>query len=401
MQDGSQSNSGQDRLNTLGWSLRELSLVLDHLEAAEKASKAPTRREFARWPFRRVSIPVVLTHPGGTQASLRLASRNISRGGISLLHTGFLHPGSACRLTIPRADGGVSDVDGIVKRCVHKRGILHEIGITFKRNVHLRDFIAFQPSAEFYSLERVTPETLRGTLLLVDHSEVDTCIARHFLRETQMEVVHVTSAEQALAKIGQGLLPAVAMCDADLADMRGAAFVRHLRESGFSTPAIITTSDAMAIMKEGGCDIPSTYLLVKPLTHDSLLRTLAECLLVRDSAEQAAASTDVAALPEHLTSRLRGMVANYARDIWARMQADDVPGALALVGKLRGFAPSLGLTAIGTAADNAMVLASAPPGEVQRALRTLIDQCQRDLGGLSGLTDDAPASGGASSRLSA
>lgn len=376
MSDSAQNNSANARVNTLGWSQRELNLVLDHLEAADRAATGGThRREFARWPFRKAVVPVLLTHPGGTQSTLKLACRNISRGGISLLHNGYIYPGSAVRLTLPRSDGGFSDVDGVIKRCVHRRGVLHEIGVAFKRPIHLRDYLILQPTTEFYSLERVTPESIKGKLLLVEDSHLDVSIIKHLLRQTSLQIKHVETVRDADEVVSSEEI-SIILCDAGLPDERGTVWLQRLRERGCQVPAIITSADTMAMMRENAWQMRGVYPLPKPVSQEALLRTLAECLLLTDATN--AVKTEHEQLPDHLTERLRGMLANYVTQLKERIEQGDVEGAMVTALMIKGAAPSLGLPGIAQSAETA-VAQSGPPVQLLAHFKALVTQCEREL----------------------
>src|SRR5262245_25079873 len=112
-----------ERPNTLGLQPRSLDALLDHLDDPEDP-KAVARREFVRWPFRRTTIHISIFHPGGSMVSLKLACRNLSRGGLALLHNAYVHPGSPCRVELPTLSGVFDRVEGVIQRCAHRRGTL-------------------------------------------------------------------------------------------------------------------------------------------------------------------------------------------------------------------------------------------------------------------------------------
>lgn len=53
------------RLNTVGLSERELHSLWADLDREGETSTAPFKREFARWPFRRLTVAAEITHPAG------------------------------------------------------------------------------------------------------------------------------------------------------------------------------------------------------------------------------------------------------------------------------------------------------------------------------------------------
>src|SRR5687768_12470301 len=76
--------------------------ILDKLDKLQSAE--PFERSDERFPYRRRGVELEVEHIGGTSSRLRVWTRNLSAGGISLLHGSFVHPGSRCELTLPRRD---------------------------------------------------------------------------------------------------------------------------------------------------------------------------------------------------------------------------------------------------------------------------------------------------------
>lgn len=121
------------RSNTLGLSRLALEEVHATLDAADSRVERDDARAYARVPVRGGAIAVCLEHPGGTTAELLMAGRNLSRGGVSLLHSGFVHAGTKCIVRLPLGVDRVVSFPGEVVRCTHRGGQLHEIGVKFAR----------------------------------------------------------------------------------------------------------------------------------------------------------------------------------------------------------------------------------------------------------------------------
>ena len=99
-----------ERPNTIGMEAHHLDVLLNHLDTPAD-NKANTNRTYARWPFRRTAIKVNIFHPGGSEVSLKLACRNLSRGGVGVLHTAYIHPGSTCTVELPNETGSCDRID--------------------------------------------------------------------------------------------------------------------------------------------------------------------------------------------------------------------------------------------------------------------------------------------------
>ncbi len=67
--------------------------------------------------------------------------RNLSVGGISVLHGGFLYPGTACVITLRAVDGEQVRAAGMVVRCRCVHGRAHEVNIHFDEPIEIDDFV--------------------------------------------------------------------------------------------------------------------------------------------------------------------------------------------------------------------------------------------------------------------
>ena len=173
------------RPNTLGLRGRDLANLLDEFDIADPIGNS--QRDFVRWPFRYASLTVKLIHPGGNATSIRVACRNLSRGGMSLLHSAYLHPGTRCTVFLPHPALGEVPIDGWVVRCTHRSGMVHELGIAFSKHLDVRIFVPTLRN-DMFTLERVDPALLAGTLLYVDDCENSLKIFEHHLRDSALNI---------------------------------------------------------------------------------------------------------------------------------------------------------------------------------------------------------------------
>lgn len=365
-----------ERPNTLGLGQRELGVLLDMIDALDGGRK-PVRREFARWPFRQTGVMFSIEHPGGSSTSLKLACRNLSRGGISLLHSGFIHPGSRCRVVLPRQTGGTVEVTGEIKRCQHRQGTLHEFGIRFDKPINLGDFVGGNNREDFFSMELVKPETLKGRLLHVEDCELDATIVRHYLRETSIQTELVTNGTDAVNKSTENY--DIILCDWRLPDILGTEVVSRLRALDVSAPVIVVTSDAIGLMKVGLWDLTNVSMLTKPFTQEQLLRSLAEKLLVTQNTPVGDSG------PESPVAALAGVPTELVRPMIERLELAITSGDAKIAGdmclQLKGVAPSLGMPQVGRACENALSSISAlkPGMEPPKPVKDLIMACKRAL----------------------
>lgn len=365
-----------ERPNTLGLSQRDLVMLLEKMESGDKV-KTPVRRDYTRWPFRHASIRVTLTQPSGAEVVLKMACRNISRGGVALLHNAYIHPGSVVMVALPRLASGAKEVTGVVKRCQHRRGIMHEIGVQFDTQVDIAEYLGGGNGVEFFSLENVNPEKLVGQLLYVEDSDVDFRIFQHFLRETGLAIKHVVTLKEAIAEATNGYNIIVA--DWRLPDGKGTEMIAKIRDSKVMTPVILVTADPVGVMRSGLWDLPNTGLLTKPLSQQQLIRALAERLLIRPADPNSelleGGGDDHVEIAKALGNQFDQMGEHLAEAV----KKNDTNAVLEICMQLRGAAPTLGATQITRLAEAVITQVDAKTelSASQKQLDELITACRR------------------------
>lgn len=337
-----------DRLNTVGLTERDLSALLDKLEASDRDAASRSKRTFARWPFRRATVEVTLTHPGGSAATLKLACRDLSRGGCALLHNAFVHPGTACVVRLPREDGGIVEMRAVVKRCTHRVATLHELGLGFAGEIDLKDFVRGEGGRACHSLERVDAANLAGKMLLAEGSDIDARIIEHFLRATKVQVARVPTLAALMETAGRE--HDVIVVEWRLGKDRGADGVKQIRDAGISTPIVLLTPDPGDVA-EGVRQLGGVTLLTKPLSEEAILRTLAEVLLVPPGGPEAAgAAGGENPLRDAYVRELPALVSA----IDAAMKGPDVDALREAALQIKGTAPTVGLENLGRIAADAV-----------------------------------------------
>lgn len=368
------------RPNTLGLGQRELGDLLDRFESPDQVATNP-KRDFVRWPFRQTSIRMQVIHPGGVTALITVACRNVSRTGIAILHSSFLHTGTKCKILLPHPARGEVAVDGWITRCSHRSGVVHEIGIRFDKPIEIQEYLKPSPFTDWFSLERVKAEALSGSVVVVEDSEIDRKILSHFLRETHLNIsMNATSAE-ALATIDDSA--DLILVDFHLPDMTGTQLAAKIREKGLRTPVIILTCDTQAATAEVLNSIPGIAFLSKPLNQDLLLRAIGEFLIVRKpyASMHAPAASDQP--NPALTEGLLTALGQYAKRLEDCLQRQDATSARTLCLQIAATAGTMGLQEVNKLAAKAAdtLTRSMSTAESISPLRSLIAVCHRAGGG--------------------
>lgn len=273
----SAQSADQGRVNTIGLQGKELDRLLDTMDGSSAGGKH--KRDYVRWPFRQSSIRMQVLQPGNSiPTELRVACRNISCGGVSLLHSSYLHIGCKVVVILPHPETGPTPLSGFITRCNHVRGLIHEVGVRFDKEIPARDFVRTDPFSDAFSLENVEPMKLQGCVVVVDDSEMDQRIIKHYLRETQLRVRMAGGVEEGVKLISEGC--DLVLCDFNLPDGTGIDLVTELRRQGMRTPVVLCTADSSVSSKVNLKASEVNAFLAKPLTQGILLRAIAEFMMV-------------------------------------------------------------------------------------------------------------------------
>ncbi len=385
----SDSNAGGDgAMNTIRAGRYELNRLLDAMDA--KNAKNTVDREFVRWGYRQQSVTIELRHPGGTVVRLPVATRNLSNSGMAVLHSAFVHPGSSCAVELEHQTMGTVEVEGEVTRCQHIGGTVHEIGIRFHHQIDTREYMSLDLLSEAFCLEKVSPDKLQGTIVYIDDCELDLKLVDKLLEPSFMSVQSTTDPDKGveLAQRGCDLV----MCDLHMGETSGVDLIARLREAGVRAPVLMVTADtsqhAKDQLRSGGADA----LVSKPLTHEKLLRAIAEFMIGGSDAGPLMSTLR----PEDPSS---GLIAGFIEDMSVQIIAvettireDNSEGCRQICMKLAASAPPLGFDPIGAIASRILEQLGKGVGlsYVLSDLQALIKTCRRARVMAPASTDPAP-----------
>lgn len=335
-----------ERQNTLGAQNRGLDTLLDEMDRRAEGGQSANRSQ-VRWPFRHGSIAMTLVQPDGGEVRLSLACRNLSVGGMSVLHNSFLHPGTQAMVELPRATQGIAHVKGRIVRCSHVRGTIHEIGIKFDELINLREFKQSDPFEAALAFENVRPQDLSGTILHIDPSQLDRQIVRHLLRETSLSVRGCESVEEAMPHIERGC--DLIICEFNLVDQDAATLSLSLRSEGHLQPIIVVSANRSQAAVDMVRRSPIDVFLDKPVQADRLMSAIAE-FLAPDSRRQEAKGVEPNEDMRELATAFARTLGDYADKLEAAITARDPDEVFHLATQLRGTALSLGFHKVGNVA---------------------------------------------------
>lgn len=369
------SNKPIQSINTLRLGQHDLHALLEQFDQSQSATAHPDR-EFVRWSYRVGAVDLILEQSAGSKVTLPVATRNISKGGISVLHSAYIHEGTPCEIVLKLPDKVTQTIPGKVVRCAHTTGRVHEVGIAFAKQISTKDLLGLDPLNEAYSLERVEPDRLHGSVLIVTSTDMDRDILLVFLEDTNLNINTADSIENAIKRAAKG-------CDLIIADYHigndlGPDLIKALREAGLEIPVVMMTSDKSEAALDAIRDAEAVGILTKPVTRDRILQALAEFLHADGDGGplySSLTSTDAAFA---LLGKFLTEVPRMALNLEKALRENDLNTCIPICRTLTGTASPLGfpvISQLALAADKKLNQGDLKVASVE--LRSLIVACRR------------------------
>ena len=349
------------------------------LDAADPhASPAGRAAAAARVPFDRSDVQIRIVQPGGGIMVRGVYAHELSSTGLSLLHPGYLHTGTAVQVTLPRRLGGEEHVHGRVSACRYASRVWHACQVAFDEPLSLK---AVLRPGDWERLPgtggpAVRPETLAGDVLLVDGQELDRMLFNHLVRKTKLKVTAVLDAGQAVRSVGDVRYDLVVL-DADV-DGGPTAAVAGLRQAGYAGPIVATGADLtpwVDRLRAAGVELS----LSKPTDEDRLLVTLNAALTGGGDDEPLHSTLAAQDGMEPLLVAFCRRVQQVAAELQQHVSAARVDHVRRACVALRGSAGGYGYAPVTAAAAEAVrsLDASGDVGEAAAPIDHLLALCRR------------------------
>ncbi len=320
---------------------RLLEKLNDHRGA--DADKHPLRIH-ARKEYLDPYMLMVIEHDDTMDRPMTLATRNISRGGVGLLHSNFVYPKTRVTVHLTIDQKEAYPVRGVVQRCIHRGGVVHEIGVKFDNEINIQKYLRPDISDCIQSFERVDPAKLTGKVMLVGQKHDFSPLSRSFLQETSLAYKFVSNAEEAKALAIEEYEMLVVLNDLD--DCEGTEFVRELRDDHYKKPIVLVgdIKDELELQKVRACG--ADMLLPWPATTDTMQCAFAEYLMTEWTSETLEA---VRSCMDKATSEgLRTELAKLGVVLDQHLRTKDPIRVYAICGQIRALAPLLGMKQLRT-----------------------------------------------------
>lgn len=362
-------------INTLRLSPRELHKLLETVEKRDGENKSPDR-EFVRWSYRVESVNLVIEHNSGNKINLPVATRNISRGGISILHSAYMHTGTPCELLLRLPGGEALSVRGTVRRCAHLIGRVHEIGVQFSHQISTKDLLGLDPLNEAYSLERVDPTRLHGSVLIVTSSDMSRELMLMYLEDTNLTVNTADSLEGAVSRAQKGA--DIILADYNIEQDTAPQLSQALREAECDIPLIVLISDKSEAFLDSIRESNAAGILSKPASKDRVLQALAEFLHADGDGGPLYSNLSADDSTYPLLGKFLSEITRTSLNLEKAVRETDDQAALQIVRMLSGSAAPLGfplLSELAIAAENK--IASTGLKSAAQDIRSLVVACRR------------------------
>ncbi len=358
--------------------------LLDHMDRGSKnveGGQDDNKRSERRVEFRDAQMLISIEHPAGGISNLQVITRNISSGGMSFLHGGYIHTRSRCKIRLARRQGSELTIQGTVRSCRHVRDHIHEIGVQFDRKLDVQEFL-HEPGGDSGSEgEFQRPTDLRGTVLLVDASDADSQLFAHFTRETGITLVIAKSLDDVVKKVKAHRVD-MAFVELRVGKYPCEDVIRKLREMKFNGPMVIVTAesggDPVGRAKKEG----ASYVLGKPYSQVDLMNLLGR--LHRETGAIASGDCLFSTVEDQpgMLELIRGYISQVrtiAGHLDSAIMKEDVPAVRELCLQVKGSAGGYGFTSLGAAASDSlrMLDASMSIQESASALRRLGILCRQ------------------------
>lgn len=347
------TSAASGRNNSLNLSPDRLHALMDELDAMSNRPNA--RRVHSRLGFRQQAIDVEVIQPSGGSVGFCVACRNISRGGMSVLHSAYMHVGTKCRVRLEHLRDGPQWIDAQVVQCRHVTGRAHDVGLRFTQEVDVSNFIRIDPLDAHYSLERIDPDKLEGRVLLITASDIDRKLIEVYVSETNLRMVRVAEYEDALKELQQPFN--LVLCDFDRDPFDAAKVLQEMRNRGMPMPVVAISGDKSEATRQIIRDCFVNALIVKPVEKLTLLRALAEFIVLGrqvDNKTQNKPQSDpsLKALAEIFADDLQ----KFAAELEQGVEKDDEKSVRYICARIRGTGPLLGHAVVADAANKVLLL---------------------------------------------
>lgn len=334
--------------------------------------RADSRRREVRYEYHAARLPVTVHTGGPADMGLLMHGRNISRGGVSLLHGGFMHSGTPCTVVLSAVNGTTHMVTGLVVGCRHISRNIHEVCVRFHEKISIEAICG--PHARVCSLLAGAPDTprLKGLAMCLARGDAARREIAGWLTAAGLDAVEARTFGTMMDKVKRLPFVVAVVDEADAEWKRGDA-ARSARTLGFGGGIIVI---------DPGIDDPTgaDAVVHRPLDPRTFYAALSRVVLERTGDEgrpiHSTLRGDAAdrALLERFVESAHGAAAGLEVSLTKR----DRKPIITSLGSLRSTAGGYGFGVLGQAAAAALgVLERGDVSQAERSINLVISLCRR------------------------
>ncbi len=278
--------NGLDYIDNLRLTWKEEQELVRSVEVGDsredKSEGRERRRSRRRLYVTRSGLLVEWDSDHQQEKLFRVIPRNISEGGIAVLTGAFAYVDTKVRLTFILDGSETLQVTGVVRRCRHVRGKIHDVGIEF--DTPLKSGALFDEEVDLDKLESnegvVDSDEMKvftGSVLYLENDPLQQRMVCYLVDRLGLEVSTVDSCRAAVLAMANSSFTLL-MADVQSADGPEVSFVKALRGRGFAKPFVAVSSEGDSALEAACAEAGFTGVLVKPLTLDKLRTNLSKWL---------------------------------------------------------------------------------------------------------------------------
>jgi CheY-like chemotaxis protein len=373
------SNHALNPIETLRLSAADKQKLIDYVEHTARQPVNNERRGLRVNYFGR-KVLVTVTNQEGQKACCTVVPRNLSRRGLAFVHGRFVYPDSRAEVTLPMLNGKWCVLRGLVRRCRHVQGIVHEVSIVFDDAIDLAQFVRLTHEQSERQLAELAQDGLNehdlapgcwGRVLLVEDQPADRRLIKLWLQRMQLMVVDTCDVHDALETISRGLYD-LFLIDGHLGEEDGVELIEHLRGQGILAPILaLSASDESGTFGPRAQKAGATAVLPKPLNPDDLCKQIEQVMTL-------AGKRDESPLPSQLKQdpEMEPLIADFVTGLAVCMTKirttiakSDLEPLSQLCGNLKGTGGSHGFPQLTEAAKLVMQFLDAKPRDLDKVRR--------------------------------
>ncbi len=236
--------------------------VLEELDQQSRSLDCAAKRKTERYRYRVRAVRFEVFGKDGSTSRYELPSRNISRGGMSLLIGQFVYPGLRCAVELVGLRNQRQTITGTIARCRYLTGSAHlyEVGIRYNKPIDVSNFYR-------------EGDQLR-VLIAAGDAETQKII-QNVLDERAAESTFIETADAVLAE-AQRAAHDLMLVDLDLPALNISTLMAGLRTGGYGGPVCALAGEIDDTARQSLGDAGCIAVLEKPLQEgalDDLIRT--------------------------------------------------------------------------------------------------------------------------------